>query len=138
MSKDRDTAFFGHPAGLSTLFFTEMWERLSYYGARAFLFVYMTTAVKLGGLEMSRPAAGLVMALYMSSVYLLSLPGGWIADRFLGQRKAVMFGGFGIMAGSALLAGPDAFFYPGLVMNALGTGLLKPNISTLVGQLYKP
>src|SRR5512143_3482414 len=93
MSKDRDTAFFGHPAGLSTLFFTEMWERLSYYGARAFLFVYMTTATELGGMGMKNSAAGLVMALYMSSVYLLSLPGGWIADRFLGQRRAVTFGG---------------------------------------------
>jgi proton-dependent oligopeptide transporter, POT family len=138
MSKDRDTAFFGHPAGLSTLFFTEMWERLSYYGARAFLFVYMTTAVSLGGLEMSAGSAGLVMALYMSSVYLLSLPGGWIADRFLGQRRAVTFGGIGIMLGNVLLAVPgDATFYPGLAAIAIGTGLLKPNISTIVGQLYR-
>ncbi|HUS29807.1 MAG TPA: oligopeptide:H+ symporter [Kofleriaceae bacterium] len=138
MSKDRDTAFFGHPAGLSTLFFTEMWERLSYYGARAFLFVYMTTAAKLGGLEMSAGSAGLVMALYMSSVYLLSLPGGWIADRFLGQRKAVTFGGLGIMIGNILLAVPgDTMFYPGLAAIAIGTGLLKPNISTIVGQLYR-
>jgi POT family proton-dependent oligopeptide transporter len=138
MSKDRDTAFFGHPAGLSTLFFTEMWERLSYYGARAFLFVYMTTAASLGGLEMSAGSAGLVMALYMSSVYLLSLPGGWIADRFLGQRRAVTFGGIGIMLGNVLLAVPgDAMFYPGLAAIAIGTGLLKPNISTIVGQLYR-
>src|SRR6185503_2452169 len=104
--KDPDKAFFGHPAGLSTLFFTEMWERLSYYGARAFLFVYMTTALTKGGLGMSAGAAGLVMALYMSSVYLLSLPGGWIADRFLGQRRAVTFGGVGIMLGNLLLALP--------------------------------
>ncbi|HTL33988.1 MAG TPA: oligopeptide:H+ symporter [Kofleriaceae bacterium] len=138
MSKDRDTAFFGHPAGLSTLFFTEMWERLSYYGARAFLFVYMTTAVTKGGLGMGAGAAGLVMALYMSSVYLLSLPGGWIADRFLGQRKAVTFGGIGIILGNVLLALPgDATFYPGLCAIAIGTGLLKPNISTIVGQLYR-
>src|SRR6188768_237317 len=79
MSKDPDKAFFGHPAGLSTLFFTEMWERLSYYGARTFLAIYMTTAVAKGGRGMSDGATGLVMALYMSSVYLLSLPGGWIA-----------------------------------------------------------
>ncbi|HSD86995.1 MAG TPA: oligopeptide:H+ symporter [Kofleriaceae bacterium] len=139
MSKDRDTAFFGHPAGLSTLFFTEMWERLSYYGARAFLFVYMTTATELGGMGMKNSAAGLVMALYMSSVYLLSLPGGWIADRFLGQRRAVTFGGVGIMLGNVLLALPNqAAFYPGLAVIALGTGLLKPNISTIVGQLYRP
>ncbi len=140
MSKDidQDRAFFGHPAGLKTLFFTEMWERLSYYGARTFLVIYMTTSVARGGMEMSKGSAGLVMALYMSSVYLLSLPGGWIADRFIGQRKAVMWGGLAIMAGSALLALPTyATFYPGLAINAIGTGLLKPNISTLVGQLYK-
>ena len=83
MRKDLDKAFFGHPAGLSTLFFTEMWERLSYYGARTFLALYMTAKVAEGGLEMSKGATGLVMALYMSSVYLLSLPGGWIADRFI-------------------------------------------------------
>ena len=138
MSKDRDTAFFGHPAGLSTLFFTEMWERLSYYGARAFLFVYMTTAAKFGGLEMKASSAGLVMALYMSSVYLLSLPGGWIADRFLGQRRAVTFGGVGILLGNVLLALPgETTFYPGLAVIAIGTGLLKPNVSTIVGQLYR-
>ena len=79
------------------------------------------------------------MALYMSSVYLLSLPGGWIADRFLGQRKAVTYGGIGIMLGNALLAIPsDALFYPGLALAAFGTGFLKPNVSTIVGQLYKP
>ena len=139
MSKDRDKAFFGHPAGLSTLFFTEMWERLSYYGARAFMFIFMTTAISQGGLGMTDATAGLVMALYMSSVYLLSLPGGWIADRFLGQRKAVTFGGVGIMLGNVCLALPsNDFFYPGLALIAIGTGLLKPNISTIVGQLYKP
>jgi POT family proton-dependent oligopeptide transporter len=139
MSKDRDTAFFGHPAGLSTLFFTEMWERLSYYGARTFLAIYMVTPVALGGRGMSDAATGLVMALYMSSVYLLSLPGGWIADRFLGQRKSVTIGGIGIAAGNAMLAMPmDSLFLPGLAVIAFGTGFLKPNISTLVGQLYRP
>src|SRR5436190_3482138 len=92
---DRDKSFFGHPAGLSTLFFTEMWERLSYYGARTFLAIYMVTPVALGGRGMSDGSMGIVMALYMSSVYLLSLPGGWIADRFLAQRKAVTIGGIG-------------------------------------------
>jgi len=138
MSKDPDRAFFGHPAGLSTLFFTEMWERLSYYGARTFLAIYMTKEVALGGRGMSDATTGIVMALYLSSVYLLSLPGGWIADRFLGQRRAVTIGGIGIMLGNAMLAGPDALFYPALVMIAVGTGFLKPNISTIVGQLYKP
>src|SRR3954471_6342975 len=138
MSKDPDKAFFGHPAGLSTLFFTEMWERLSYYGARTFLAIYMTTKVEVGGRGMSDAAMGIVMALYMSSVYLLSLPGGWIADRFLGQRKSVTIGGIGIMLGNAMLALPiDALFYPALVVIAIGTGFLKPNVSTIVGQLYK-
>jgi len=139
LSKDPDRAFFGHPRGLSTLFFTEMWERMSYYGARTFLAIYMVTPVALGGRGMSDAATGTVMALYLSSVYLLSLPGGWVADRFLGQRRSVTIGGLGIMAGNAMLALPsDALFYPGLVVIALGTGFLKPNISTIVGQLYKP
>jgi POT family proton-dependent oligopeptide transporter len=139
MSKDRDKAFFGHPAGLSTLFFTEMWERLSYYGARTFLAIYMVTPVALGGRGMSAGAMGIVMALYLSSVYLVSLPGGWVADRFLGQRKSVTIGGIGIMLGNAMLAVPaDSLFFPGLVVIAIGTGFLKPNISTIVGQLYKP
>ena len=139
MSKDQDRAFFGHPAGLSTLFFTEMWERFSYYGMRAFLMFYMTRSVALGARGMSDVTAGLVIGLYTSSVYLLSLPGGWIADRFLGQRKAVTYGGIGIMLGNVLLAVPGIdLFYPGLALAAIGTGLLKPNVSTIVGQLYTP
>ncbi|HEX4423428.1 MAG TPA: oligopeptide:H+ symporter, partial [Kofleriaceae bacterium] len=136
-ARSRDTAFFGHPIGLATLFFTEMWERFSYYGIRALLIIYMTAKLEVGGLGMTPTSAGLVMALYLSSVYLLSLPGGWIADRFLGQRYTTLLGGIGIAAGNAVLALPiDALFYPGLVMIALGTGMLKPNISTIVGQLY--
>jgi proton-dependent oligopeptide transporter, POT family len=136
---DLDRGFFGHPSGLSTLFFTEMWERLSYYGARVFLAIYMTKPPALGGRGMSDTAAGTVMALYLSSVYLLSLPCGWIADRFMGQRKAVTIGGIGIIAGNAFLASPiDALFYPGLALIAIGTGFLKTNVSTIVGQLYKP
>lgn len=138
MSTDPDRAFFGHPRGLSTLFFTEMWERLSYYGARALLAIYMTTSPNLGGLGLSVSATGTVMALYLSSVYVLSLPGGWVADRFLGQRKAVAIGGLGIAIGNAMLALHDKLFFPGLIAIALGTGFLKPNISTIVGQLYKP
>jgi len=138
-TRNPDTGFFGHPTGLSTLFFTEMWERLSFYAARTFLAIYMTTAVSLGGRGMSDGAAGAVLALYLSSGYLLSLPGGWIADRFLGQRKAVTVGGIGIVIGNALLAVPsDGLFYPGLVIVAIGTAFLKPNIATIVGQLYKP
>ena len=137
MSKDKDRAFFGHPAGLSTLFFTEMWERFSYYGMRALLIYYLTAKVALGGMGLSDGNAGLVWGLFIAWAYLLSLPGGWIADRFLGQRKAITVGGLGILAGNALLAVPaPGFFYPGLVLIALGTGLFKPNVSTVVGQLY--
>ncbi|HET7501279.1 MAG TPA: peptide MFS transporter [Kofleriaceae bacterium] len=138
-SGTRDTAFFGHPSGLATLFFTEMWERLSYYGARVFLAIYMTKPPELGGRGMSDVAAGTVMALYLSSVYLLSLPCGWIADRFIGQRKSVTFGGIGIILGNAMLASPfDALFFPGLAIIAVGTGFLKTSASTIVGQLYGP
>lgn len=137
MPKDRDRAFFGHPAGLSTLFFTEMWERFSYYGMRAFLIFYLTRSTTLGALGMSDVTGGLVVGLYTSSVYLLSLPGGWIADRFLGQRKAVTYGGIAIMLGNVVLAMPvSSLLYPGLALAAIGTGLLKPNVSTIVGQLY--
>jgi len=136
-SSNRDTAFFGHPIGLSTLFFTEMWERFSYYGGRALLMIYMTEVLSGGGRGMTRTDAGLVLSVYLSAVYLLSLPGGWIADRFIGQRAAVVLGGIVISAGNAMLAMPvDSMFYPGLAMIALGTGLLKPNASTVVGQLY--
>ena len=136
-ARDRDKAFFGHPAGLATLFFTEMWERFSYYGMRAFLVFFMVSKVEEGGRGMSDGNAGVVMALYTASVYMLSLPGGWIADRFLGQRKAVIYGGAGILLGNVLLTLPiDALFFPGLAVVAIGTGLLKPNVSTIVGQLY--
>ncbi|HEX3480873.1 MAG TPA: peptide MFS transporter [Kofleriaceae bacterium] len=139
MPRDHDTGFFGHPKGLRTLFFTEMWERLSFYGARAFLAIYMATPVALGGRGMSGAEWSVVIALYLSSGYLLSLLGGWIADRFLGQRKAVTVGGIGIMVGNAMLALPgDGLFYPGLIVVAVGTAFLKPNISTIVGQLYRP
>src|SRR3954463_9257720 len=84
-----DRAFFGHPRGLSTLFFTEMWERFSYYGMRAFLILYLIGQTNDGARGMGDAPAGLIIGVYTSSVYLLSLPGGWIADRFLGQRKAV-------------------------------------------------
>lgn len=138
-ARDRDTAFFGHPAGLSPLFFTEMWERLSYYGGRTFLLLYMVAPIAQGGRGMSDSTAGTVMALYLSSVYLLSLPGGWIADRFIGHRRAITVGGLGIMAGNAMLALPIAsLFYPGLALIAIGTGFLKTNASTIVGMLYRP
>ena len=132
-----DTRFFGHPRGLSTLFFTEMWERFSYYGMRALLILFMTAPLAAGGLGFDTAKAGPIYALYVSSVYLLSLPGGWVADRVLGLRRAVFVGGVTIMSGHICLAVPSiATFYVGLVLIAMGTGLLKPNVSALVGKLY--
>lgn len=134
-----DTRFFGHPRGLATCFFTEMWERFSYYGMRAILILFMTAAVTSGGMGMSDSAAGAVYGLYTATVYLLTLPGGWIADRLIGQRKSVFWGGVLIAAGEFCLAVPGlAFFYTGLVLVATGTGMLKPNVSTMVGALYRP
>ena len=146
MARDRDRAFFGHPLGLANLFFTEMWERFSYYGMRAFLIFYLTAPERARRPGDARcvtgkplPIAGAIVGMFGASVYLLALPGGWIADRFLGQRKAVTFGGIGIALGNGVLAIPGIgdFFYLGLVLIAIGTGFLKPNISSLVGQLYK-
>ncbi|MFD9130130.1 peptide MFS transporter [Kitasatospora sp. NPDC059571] len=129
--------FFGHPRGLATLFMTEMWERFSFYGMRALLVLYMTAATTDGGLGMKIAVATAVYSVYNAMVYLLALPGGWIADRFLGARKTVALGGVIIMIGHFLLAVPASFsFFAGLGFIALGSGLLKANISTMVGHLY--
>jgi POT family proton-dependent oligopeptide transporter len=134
-----DTSFFGHPRGLSTLFFTEMWERFSYYGMRAILILYLTAQLQNGGLGMDKTTAGAIYGIFTASVYLLSLPGGWVADRILGQRKAVLYGGIIIAVGNALLATPMQWaFYLGLGLICIGTGLLKTNASTMVGALYAP
>jgi POT family proton-dependent oligopeptide transporter len=133
----QDTAFFGHPRGLSTLFFTEMWERFSYYGMRALLILFMTAAPATGGLGFDAATAGAIYGLYTFGVYALALPGGWIADRLVGQRRAVLYGGVLIAAGHYTLAVPSlTSFYLGLFLIVLGTGLLKPNISAIVGDLY--
>ena len=132
-----DTRFFGHPRGLATLFFTEMWERFSYYGMRAILILFMTAPASSGGLGFSVATAGVIYGLYTSMVYLMSVPGGWLADRVLGQRRAVLYGGIGIVIGQFCLGVPGvASFYVGLIVLVLGTGLLKPNLSTIVGKLY--
>jgi proton-dependent oligopeptide transporter, POT family len=132
-----DKSFFGHPRGLATLFGTEVWERFSYYGMRAILILFMTAPIATGGLGFDTPKAGAIYGIYTSMVYLLSLPGGWIADRFLGARKSVLYGGMVITFGHVCLAFPViGMFYLGLCLIVLGTGLLKPNISTMVGQLY--
>ncbi|MEO8368990.1 MAG: peptide MFS transporter [Candidatus Solibacter sp.] len=134
-----DKSFFGHPRGLATLFFTEMWERFSYYGMRAILIYYLTTSVAKGGLGFADSKAGAVYGLYASMVYLMCLAGGWVADRVVGQRRAVLMGGVLIAAGEFCLVMPAvASFYLGLVLLVCGTGLLKGNVSTIVGQLYAP
>ncbi len=133
-------SFFGHPPGLATLFFTEMWERFSYYGGRAMLILYMTAAVTglNPGLGLSVMEAGALYGLYTAVVYMTNLPGGWIADKFIGARNAVFYGGCIIAVGNLMLAAPLGLpgFYTGLGLIAIGTGLLKPNVSTMVGSLY--
>lgn len=134
MSRD---GFFGHPAGLSTLFFTEMWERFSYYGMRAILLLYMTKTFAEGGLGFDEKYAGIIYGTYVSSVWYLSLPGGWLADRIFGARRAVLIGAIIIACGHYSMAiNSRVTFFAGLILIACGTGLLKPNISAMVGQLY--
>ena len=133
----QDTRFFGHPIGLSNLFFTELFERASYYGMRALLILFMTAETVDGGLGYDVGTSALVYGLYTSLVYLANLPGGWIADRLLGQRRSVLIGGVLISAGHLTMAIDSiATFYGGLGLIVLGTGMLKPNISVMVGQLY--
>ena len=137
MARMARTQFFGHPIGLSTLFFTEMWERFSYYGMRAILLLYMTKSLAEGGFAFDEKYAGIIYATYVSSVWYLPLPGGWIADRLLGARRAVLIGAIVIACGHYSMAiNSHATFFAGLVLIACGTGLLKPNISAMVGQLY--
>jgi POT family proton-dependent oligopeptide transporter len=130
--------FFGHPRGLATLFFTEMWERFTYYGMRALLVLFLVGAVSSGGFGIDDKTATAIYGLYTASVYLVALPGGWIADRLIGARRAVLIGGLIIMSGNAILAlstSPSAF-YLGLIVIVLGVGLLKPNVSAMVAELY--
>ena len=136
-----DRGFFGHPRGLSTLFFTEMWERFSFYGIRPMLIAFMIVALTQGGMfGFDRETAGSILGIYAASVYLTSLPGGWIADRWLGLRSAIWYGGLLIALGhisvavSGMLGKP--VFFLGLIFIVMGTGLLKPNISAIVGDLY--
>jgi len=139
-----DRAFFGHPKGLGLLFATEMWERFSYYGLRPLLVLFMAAALNDGGFGLERTQASAIVGIYAASVYLASLPGGWIADRWLGLRRAILIGAVLITAGHLAIgvsgvAGPGvgkSFFFLGLVFIVLGTGLLKPNISAIVGDLY--
>jgi POT family proton-dependent oligopeptide transporter len=126
----------GHPRGLYTLFFTEMWERFSYYGMRALLVLFMVDKVR-GGMGMDDKTATSIYGLYTAAVYLMSLPGGWLADRILGAQRAVWYGGIIIAIGHFTLAIPrNDTFYLGLVFVVIGSGILKPNMSAMVAELY--
>ncbi len=128
----------GHPKGLSTLFFTEMWERFSYYGMRAFLILYMTAGPAAGGLGFADADAASIYGTYTGSVWAAAIFGGLVADRLLGQYRCVLIGGIVITLGHFSLAFKALpFFYAGLCLIVIGTGLLKPNVSTLVGSLYE-
>lgn len=153
-TKSDSSTFFGHPKGLSTLFFTEMWERFSYYGMRALLIIFMTAPVVDGGFGFDDRISGAIYGLYTMGVYLLALPGGWAADRLFGLKKSVWYGGiiialghftmgmpgilklFGLDSGASVTAFDTNSFFVGLILIVLGTGLLKPNISAIVGDLY--
>ena len=135
--------FFGHPAGLGTLFFTELWERFSYYGMRALLVLFMVASIAEGGLGFDDATAAAIYGLYTAGVYLAALPGGWLADRVFGQQDSIWYGGIIIAAGHIVLSLPgfglvgEAYgFFFGLILIVVGTGLLKPNISSCVGELY--
>ncbi|MEV0147509.1 MULTISPECIES: peptide MFS transporter [unclassified Nonomuraea] len=137
--KTHERTFFGHPWGLATLFGTEMWERFSWYGLRAILATFMAASPAQHGLGMSEQTATAVVGVYGALIYLVALPGGWIADRILGPRRSVFWGGFVIMCGHISMAVPvtsPVFVWLGLGLIISGTGLLKPNISVMVGKLY--
>jgi POT family proton-dependent oligopeptide transporter len=145
VSQAPTTGFFGHPVGLRTLFLTEMWERFSYYGLRPLLVLFMSAALLDGGFGFDRTEASAIVGIYAGCVYLASLPGGWIADRWLGLRRAIWWGALLITSGHMAIgvsgfagqgtAGKVSFF-AGLALIVLGTGLLKPNVSAIVGDLY--
>ena len=142
MKQPHEKEIFGHPAGLYVLFFVEMWERFSYYGMRAILTLFLAAPVIMGdpqsGYGWSNAETLSFYGTYTMFVYLTSIPGGWIADKFIGQKKAVMVGGLLLCLGHGILAVDAQWaFFTGLVLIVLGVGMLKPNISTMVGGLYK-
>jgi proton-dependent oligopeptide transporter, POT family len=138
MNAIADKQWLGHPRGLATLFFTEMWERFSYYGMRALLMLYMVGSVSRPGLGFGERHAAQIYGLYTMAVYLSGIPGGWLADRVLGHYRAVFIGGCIIASGHFCMAIPGLpFFYTGLGLIVIGTGLLKPNVSSMVGRLYR-
>lgn len=136
-AQPQEATLFGHPRGLATLFLTEMWERFTYYGIQSILILFLVAASGRGGLGFDDKTASDIWGLYAGGTWLLSLLGGWVADRLTGGRLAVASGGILITAGNALLAcGSTRLFFLGLVFNVLGVGLLKPNVSATVGELY--
>ncbi|MBV9845581.1 MAG: peptide MFS transporter [Kutzneria sp.] len=137
-AKPPQRGFFGHPAGLGPLFFTEFWERVSYYGMRAILLFFMYHQLSEGGLGLDKGLAASLMSIYGASVYMSGVVGGWLADRIFGSRRAVLYGGVLIMMGHLVLSFPSGVgaLYVSMLLITLGTGLLKPNVSTMVGGLY--
>ncbi|AYO55141.1 peptide MFS transporter [Acinetobacter wuhouensis] len=139
--KQYDQAFMGHPKPLKGLFFTELWERFSYYGIRPLLILYMAAMIADGGLGLDRPSASAIVGLFAGSMYLMTVLGGWVADRWLGQEKAVWYGSLIIACGHISIAltalFSHFFFYFGLVLIVIGSGLFKTCISVIVGTLYK-
>ncbi|MFE7394339.1 peptide MFS transporter [Streptomyces sp. NPDC057582] len=135
-----ERGFFGHPRSLATLFFLEMWERFSYYGMSAILLYYLYDRTSAGGLGLDKPTASALVSVYGALVYMSGILGGWMADRLLGMRRAVLVGGLLIMCGHLALAVPGGLpaLLISMVLIVLGTGLLKPNVSSMVGELYEP
>ena len=138
--ESEEKTFFGQPKGLATLFFTEMWERFSYYGMRAILLYYMYDTVANGGLGLPKSTSIAIMSVYGSMVFMSSIVGGWMADRLLGSRKTVFLGGLFIMLGHIVLATPFgiAALFLSMIFIVIGTGMLKSNVSSMVGGLYAP
>ncbi len=137
---EKEKKFMGQPGGLSTLFFTEMWERFSYYGMRAILLYFMYDTLANGGLGLPKATAVAIMSIYGSLVYMSSIVGGWISDRLLGSRKTVFYGGIFIMIGHIVLSLPLGLvgLFISMMAIVIGTGMLKSNVSNMVGHLYAP
>lgn len=134
-----ERTWFGHPRGLATLYFTELWERFSYYGMRAILLLFLVAPAASGGLGLDTREAGLIYGTYTMSAFLFAIVGGFVGERFLGARRAVRIAAIVIAAGHFTLAIPSrTTFFAGLALVAVGSGLLKPNMSLLVGDLYAP
>lgn len=136
----RDRGFFGHPRALATLFSLEMWERFSYYGMSAILLYYLYGRTSAGGLGLDKPTSSALVSIYGALVLMSGVLGGWMADRLLGMRRAVLLGGLMIMCGHLALAVPGqlAALLVSMLLIVAGTGLLKPNVSGMVGELYSP